>query len=68
MEDAEEFLSLLGNINAITGRNELKNLKEEKRSLIEKFSPLMHERTANLNNLDFEEIKEICRSILILDK
>lgn len=64
-EDAEEFLALLGNINACIGRKELKNLLEENKSLIEKFSLLMHERTANLNNLDFEEIKERCRLILI---
>ena len=64
-ENKEEFLALLGNINACTGRKELKDLIEYKRSLIEKFSPLMHEHTKNLNNLSFEEIKGKCRLILI---
>jgi hypothetical protein len=64
-ENAEEFLTLLDNINACESRKELKNLMEENRSLIEKYSPFMHERIANLNNLDFKEIHEKCRCILI---
>ncbi len=66
-EDTEEFLALLSNINTCTSRKELKSLIEKNRSLIEKFSPLMHERTSKLNNLDFEEIKEKCQLILIPD-
>jgi len=64
-EDTEEFLSLIRNINTCTDRKELKNLIEKNRSLIEKYSPLMHENTENLNNLDLEEIKEKCRCVLI---
>ena len=56
-ENPEEFFTLIRNINACRGRKELKNLIEENRSLIAKYSPLMHERTANLNNMDFEETK-----------
>ena len=52
-ENAEEFLTFIRNINACKDRKELKNLIEKNRTLIEKYSPLMHERTANLNNLDF---------------
>ena len=64
-EDAEVFISFIQNVNSCTGRKELKNLIENNRSLIEKCSPLMHECTANLNNMDFEETKEKCRLILI---
>jgi len=64
-ESKEEFLALIGSINASADRKELKNLIEKSSSLIEKYSPLMHENTKNLNNLDFEEIKEKCQCILI---
>jgi hypothetical protein len=64
-EDADEFLTLIRDISACTGRNELKNLIEMNRSLIVEYSPLMHEGTKALNNLDFEEIKEKCRCIMI---
>ena len=64
-ENSEEFLALLRDIDACTGRKELKNLIGENRPLIAKCSPLMHECTANINNMDFEETKEKCQSILI---
>jgi predicted amidohydrolase len=64
-ENAEEFLTFIRDINVCTDRKEIKTLIETNRSLIEKYSPLMNESTLNLNNLDFEEIKEKCRSILI---
>ena len=64
-ENAEEFLTLIQTINACKDRKELKNLIENNRHLIEKYSPLMHESTSNLNNLDFKETKEKCRLILI---
>lgn len=60
-ENTEEFLALIGNIDACKDRKDLKNLIEKNRTLIEKYSPLMHESTENLNNLDLEEIKEKCR-------
>jgi len=64
-ENAEEFLTFIRNIKACTDRKELKNLIEENRNLIAKYSPLMHEHTANLTNMDFGEIKEQCQLILI---
>lgn len=64
-EDAEEFLTFLKNINNCKDRVELKNLIEKNNSLIENYSPLMNERTKALNNLDFNEIKEKCRYIMI---
>jgi tetratricopeptide (TPR) repeat protein len=64
-ENTEEFLALIGNINACKDRKDLKNLIEKNRTLIEKYSPLMHESTANLNNLDLEGIKEKCRCVLV---
>ncbi|PAV12768.1 hypothetical protein ASJ81_05710 [Methanosarcina spelaei] len=64
-ESTEEFLALIESINASTDRKELKNLIEKSSSLIGKYSPLMHENTKNLNNLDFEEIKGKCQCILI---
>ncbi|MHB8100775.1 MAG: tetratricopeptide repeat protein [Methanosarcina sp.] len=64
-ENTEEFLALIGNINACKDRKDLKNLIEKNRNLIEKYSSLMHESTENLNNLDLEEIKEKCRCVLV---
>mgnify|MGYP000889073102 FL=1 len=64
-ENSEEFLALIGNISACKDRKEIKTLIEKNSSLIKKYSPLMHENTKNLNNLDFEEIKKKCRCILI---
>jgi tetratricopeptide (TPR) repeat protein/predicted amidohydrolase len=64
-KSTEEFLALIGSINASTDRSELKNLIEKNSSLIKKYSPLMHENTEDLNNLVFEEIKEKCQCILI---
>ena len=64
-KDAKEFLALLNAVRVCTSRNELKSLIEGNRSLIEKYSALMYERTSNLNNLNFEEIKKKCQSILI---
>lgn len=58
-------MALMGNINACKDRKEIKTLIEKNSSLIEKYSPLMHENTNNLNNLSFEDIKEKCRCILI---
>ncbi|AKB50452.1 hypothetical protein MSBRW_1199 [Methanosarcina barkeri str. Wiesmoor] len=64
-ENTEEFLALIGDINFCKDRKEIKTLIEKNSSLIEKYSPLMHENIKNLNNLDFEDIKEKCRCILI---
>jgi len=64
-ESTEEFLALIWSINASADRKELKTLIEKSSSLIERYSPLMHENAKNLNNLDFEEIKEKCQCILI---
>ena len=64
-ENTEEFLDMIGNINACKDRKAIKTLIEKNSSLIEKYSPLMHENTNNLNNLSFEDIKEKCRCILI---
>ncbi|HII93673.1 MAG TPA: hypothetical protein HA262_16365 [Methanosarcina sp.] len=58
-------MALIGSINASADRKELKNLIEKSSFLIEKYSPLMHENAENLNNLDFEEIKEKCQCILV---
>ena len=64
-ENKEEFLTLIQDINSCSNRKELKGLIEKNRHLIEEYSPLMYESTSNLNNLDFEETKEKCRTILI---
>lgn len=61
----EEFLGFISEINACKDLKELKNLLEKNRSLIVEYSPLMHESVSNLKNLDFEEVNEKCRCILI---
>ena len=46
-------------------KDELKKLLMDNESLIQNYSPLMHERTKNLENLRLDQIKDKCRAIVV---
>ena len=64
-DKSQEFLGLLQEIESCKDRNELKKLLMDNESLIQKYSPLMHERTKNLENLRLDQIKDRCRAIVV---
>ncbi|MHC1595512.1 MAG: tetratricopeptide repeat protein, partial [Candidatus Syntropharchaeales archaeon] len=66
--DPHDFLDLLRKIKSCDEKNELKKLLMNNESLIEHYSPLMHEHTKNLENLEnlrLDKIKDTCRAIVV---
>jgi tetratricopeptide (TPR) repeat protein len=61
----QDFLVLLQKIESCKDRNELKKLLTDNGSRIRDSSPLMHERTKNLENMSLDRIKDKCRAIVV---
>lgn len=58
-------MDLLKIIHSCKTGDELKQLLTDNKSLIQNYSPLMHERTKNLEHLSFDRIKDMCRAIVV---
>ncbi|MCK4735437.1 MAG: carbon-nitrogen hydrolase family protein, partial [Methanophagales archaeon] len=63
--DPQDFLDLLKIMDSCKTRDELKQLLTANRSLIRDYSPLMHERIKNLENLRLGQIRDKCRAIVV---
>jgi tetratricopeptide (TPR) repeat protein/predicted amidohydrolase len=64
-DNPQDFLDLLQKIESCEEKDELKKLLMDNESLIQDYSPLMHERTKNLENMRLDQIKDRCRAIVV---
>lgn len=71
-ENPETFLGLIETIKSCNDKKKLKEILENNKSLIQNFSPLWHreiwenkDKLQNLNNLEINQIKDKCRSIVV---
>jgi len=64
-QNPQPFFNLLKTIYSCNDKEELKRLLIDNGELIRNHSPLMHKKTRDLANLEADEIKEKCASIVL---